>query len=471
MTSPIELTPELIDILKTKRIIVIVGTDKSGKSTEASTIASKLGKTTYVVIQKEYDFDVKLFDDLGIKQILVDKESDSKQKLSSSLKDVKGGVIIFDDFHSATRKTKEYIDDNLLNFLREEKKDLHLILNFHYKNIPIKYLQRSWSILILKQHSGINSSKLGKYLNKKLISTPSEEYCKNIQNYDSVYLLKDGKYFHRNGETNEIIEGEIQPKSTAKLSKEDKEDICNLILEGETYDTIANKHNVSKSVIYQVRKIRCGEDKEYKKKYTKLQKQKTLVKKNGKVSDFSWSRSGINFKIITEKLFPTTDKNGQNIRKNAQNTTIINDIKKVGDTPVKVIGESLYKTFEKLVDDHKLEWVDITIQLAKGRVDITIEMENKQIELEVKNWKETKQNKYITKYNVTHDIKNRFTKDATEKWLFVCGRSANKSAKRLLKKLNINYKRLSYKPLTENDSDRKYQIKKKMRSYVDSWIT
>jgi len=457
MKSPIKLTQEIITAIKSKDIIVIVGDMGSGKTTEATEIAKTFNKPVKVVIPHHHKVDAKLFDDFGFQKIITDTTSKIIHKVKPILKNSKDCIVIYDDYQSVSERQRKVISDLSIDL---RKRNMKLILIYHGEDIPKKYLKRGKCFLIVKSGSGLSAYKIGKYFDKNYIATAGETLCKSIKGFDSVYLEKDGKYLKRDGLSNKVKKGNLKPKGRVKVSKKKLTDT--IIREKLTQKETANKFGVSPNLVYKYVRERKETDAEWKKSYEKIKMSKRVATKKSKTA--KRLKSDVSLHITTEKLYNLGNKNKRIIVK-------MNKIQDIGDFPVEIIGDGIYQTFVDVVSNNLIEKVEIFITKAREGSDIRIEMGNEIIEIEVKNYKQTKKLKKLSKSILKAKVvgKNatgRFSPDATQKWLFTCGIGCNEKAKKYLKDNNINYERITHKQLVIGDSERKYRIKKKMEKFV-----
>jgi len=464
INKPVKISKEIIEILKEKRIIIICGDMGSGKTTEAVEICNQLDKPTKVILPHEHRVDTELYDRYNIEKIIVKTGSKDRVYLKSKINEIKNCNLIYDDYHSSSIRQQKVIKDISIDL---RKRRMRLILIYHGEDIPKRFLKSGNTILLIKRDIGFTKYKLGQYFKVKRVSSTGEEFCNSITGFDTFYILNNGDYYLRNGETNEITQGKLKPKGVSNL---DWEKIGKLILDGMTQEEIGNKFSVSKSTISIGLQIYRKENPEWENSYQYFKKHKTTRKKLkntlGKKTEI-----GVIFSILEEKV---TEGKGTNIRKIVE----ISKLYPIGNVAVRIMGEGIYKCFQSKVDKGEIKKVFITIQqsLMIG-VDIIIEipeMNNKYIEIEVKNWKITTKQKKITKSSFHKKIKPRFSNQATDKWLFVCGRGCDKQTRRLLQRENIGYKRISWKQLDKDikniNKDRKHNVKKSMERFVEEII-
>ena len=450
--NPIELTDDIVRVIQKKYIILIFGDMGSGKTTEATEIGSIFNKPVKVIVNNEHQEDIELFDKEGFEKIIVSSESDKRQSLKPQLKGVKDYTIIYDDYENASQRHKKTIQDLSIDL---RKRKLKLILIYHKEEkLPKSFLKDNSSILIVKKNSGIERYKFSQYLKVKGISTSAVDLCKDIKDYDSIYLLKNGKYFHKDGITNKIEKGIL--KSRVVVDVDEKIITDTLLASGLTQREIAEDYGVSVSTLYKIVKRRKERDTEFAKLYRNLKKEKRLCKKAklGKIV-----KSGVSLHIEVENLAPIQNENIPQI-------AYLRNLKNIGDFAVEVIGEGIYEGFQIEVEKGNIRYAEILIRKGRGGVDITIDIEERKIEIEVKNIKKTPKKKHITPSTTKRDIISRYSNQATDKYVFTCGIGFNNKSKDILRENDIKYRRLSYRQLKKGDRDRKYHIKKVMGEFV-----
>ncbi|MCJ7570622.1 MAG: hypothetical protein MUO82_01930 [Candidatus Thermoplasmatota archaeon] len=459
MNSQIQLSQDIVNAIQKKYMILIVGGQGSGKTTESAAITGALNKQGNVIVQHSgHQADEILHKTFNIRRIIAGQDQIKKE-----IQKLRGCILIYDDFKSANPRQQKNIHEISYDL---RKRDLILILNYHGRKIPTDYMDNSHNFLIVKSGARLTRNKFGQYFDLKGISLRAEEFCSNIKDKDSVYIKKNGVYYHRDGITNIITENKFEPKGSAAI---DIKKLKRSALTGKTHEKLAKKFNCSVSTIYQKLKTLQQQDPKFAEAYSNSKKKKVASKKP-KIA--KKQQSGIHLSVYQEKYISLQNKN---VRKIAQ----INNLSDIGSVAASVVGEGIYNAFIEAGKKGLVQNARITvIETGTGGADVTIENydKQKQIEIEVKNYKQTPQRKFITKSTILRDVigtkKPRFSAAATEKWLFTCGMGVERKAKKILKQNNINYKRLSYEQLKEKgNSDRKYHIKKIMKQYVDTkWI-
>jgi energy-coupling factor transporter ATP-binding protein EcfA2 len=455
MINPPNFPQDLIQTIQRKYIIIIVGEMGSGKTTEACLIASILKKQTKVIIQHEHNEDAIMFEKYGFEKIIVDSTSKNRKSLKPALKEFKDGIVIYDDFQSSTSRHEKTIKDISIDL---RKRNMQLILIYHGEDISKQLIKRKKCFLIVKKDSGISRYKFGQYFNLNGIATSAEEFCKKIKNYDTVYVKKNGEYFHRDGNTNNIIKDKFKSKTKKEI---DRKKLIDLIInQKKTQTQAAKKLKVSKSRVSKEIKILKEENKKFSKLYQNLKRRNLLSQKNkiGKLK-----KCGIAIFIEYEQLVGKSKKNKQKIQQ-------INKIKNIGDEAVEIIGKCIQEAFEDIIKKPLEIYVEILIRLGRGGADIEISFDNRIIEIEVKNYSKNKKNKHLTKSVIEKKVFPRFSKNATEKWLFTCGLSCNKIAKNLLKQNNIKYKIISNLQINKEQKNEILSIKKKMHKFVSDFL-
>ena len=362
-SSPIKLSKDIINAIQGKYVIIIVGFQRMGKTTESCEIVKHLNKKAVVIVEEEgHKPDELLHNIYNIKRIIA-----SKEKIKSATKKLYDCTLIYDDFASAGDRQQRNIR-KLSNHCG--KRNLTLILIYHGREIPSSYLYMGNNFLIVKHQAKLHRNKFAQYFDINGISIDAENYCNNkIKKFDSVYIQKDGVYYHRDGATNKIIKGEFKHKGIKII---DIKQLKKLALQGKSHKKIAQELKVSESKIYSEIKVLKEKDPVFKKSYTESKKRKGVSKK-GKIG--YKKKSGITLSVISENTYANQKKN---VRKIAQ----INGLKNIGDYAVEIIGKGIYNAFERVIEKNLVEYVDILVRKGTGGADVTIELKNKIIETE-----------------------------------------------------------------------------------------
>ena len=456
MTNPIKLPQEIIDEIQDKYLILIIGDQRCGKTSESCEIAKHLNKPSFVIVEEaQHKPDEILHDEYGIKRIIAGEEF-----IRPIIKKLTNSTLIYDDFESANPRQKNNIKDISIH---TAKRKLTLILNYHGRSVPSKYLYMENSFLIVKHNANLPYSKIKNYFkNIKGVSLSAYDYCsKNIKMYDAVYILKNGTYYHRDGQTNKITTGIFRSKSRKRIHINK---LKRLALEGNTQKDIAKELEVSSSRIYKEISALKQKDPEFKKAYENLKKKKTVATK-GKIG--KRLKSDILIRETHEKLYSLENKNMRDIAQISE----WNLKEEIGNFASEVLFKGIVEGFREAKKKNLIKSAILTISTSRDGADIGIEVKDKMIEIEVKNYKPTTNKKNMGKVTIEKQVIPRFSNVSTEKWLFTCGQGVNRLGRDLLDKNDINYDRITYKQIKKGQKDRIYNTKQKMRSYVDSWIT
>jgi len=445
-TPTVQLPKTISNILKKNYIVLIVGDMGSGKTTESCVIADSIGRTSKVIAQHEHLEDKELHEMHNLERHVTDGTH-----IKPILYNTKNAVFILDDYYSANNRQRGYVN-HIINDLRKRK--LQIILIYHGDSIRNHYLKDGGSLLVVKRNAGISSRKFKQYFNVEKISSVAEEYCKKITGYDTVYILKNGQYYHKHSNNGNITTGEFKPKIKIDI---DVKRLKKYLLDDQlSQSETAKKFGVSLSKIQrEVKKLKAV-DKDFSESLKKTVKVKSSGSNSKKAKKI---KSGLSLHIEVEKL-KTID--GKSVRNIAQ----MKRIQDIGDFATEIIGDAIVDAFKEAIGKNLVSYVDITIRKATGGTDVEIETENKKIEIEIKNYKVTKNKKYLTCFYIENYVIKRFRHSISEKWLFTCGKPCNKKSKELLKNNNINYKKLTNKQLLKDQKDRKHHVKKKMHDFV-----
>ena len=463
MKIPIKLSKEIEAIIRDKLIVIIVGDMGCGKTSTSSCVATLFKKDVYVVIPNYHEEDEEIFDNLGFNKIIVDTTATNTQKLKSALKDIKDCVVIFDDYHSSSIRQREVIKQISVDL---RKRRMKLILVYHSpEGIPKRLLKDNNSILLLKRNNGMNYYKLSQYLTTKGITKSASEYVKTIKDFDTTYLLKSGKYIHRYS-NNLITRGIIKPDEKATIKgKVDTKKVLDDVIKGEKSKIeLANKYGISQSTLYKIVKDEKETNPRWEKMYSFSKKKNNLSKIFPKPKG-EWEKKGIQLTIIDEIFSP------YNLSKQQQSCSF-DDLKDIGDLATQVIGESIYTELKKLTETNKLDFAEIYIIKGRGGCDVKIEIPDKIIDIEIKNWDKPSKQPNMGKLTIKHKVLPRFKDSiADKKYLFCLGRGCNRQAKYLLKQNNIEYWRLTNTQLKQGDKDKIYGIKQRMKKFVTEIVS
>ena len=448
-----------------KRIIILKGGQGSGKTTEACMIAKALGKTIEIITMKQDKNDDKLYNSINATKH--DITSKQAKPILDKIRTNKNITLICDDWETIidlARKKREAVENKqFINELRSN--NIHLILVFHNQKPPKQLLERTITLLVLKE-CNIQKTTLDQYLKKQRIANQIITEVNQLSGFDTLYLFKDGSYHKR--KNNEYIKDKFVPTGSVKpdLLKKATYDLTET---GLTHKEVLDKYNdlTSYSLNRYVIEDHIKNNPELFKKYEDAKKERIKKKKNKNLSGH-WEKPGIHIHYETSTLKPKP-----NISKNMQKN--YNKIKKpqqIGDIATNLIGDVIIDLIKENKDCVKGEYIHITIneKMKKPIPDIIIENDKGQkIEIEVKNWKKTKNKKSFQPSDIKgskgkNGIKDKFSQDANKKYLFTCGLGFNqKSLKYLHKSTDVQYRHITDKQIKHNNEEVKQRIKDKLR--------
>jgi len=443
----LDLPNRIKKLIKKTYIIMIVGDMGSGKTTESCILANEIDRSTIVIAQHNHQVDKELHEEFNL-----DRYVAGSCHIKPIL-DNKRVLFIIDDYYSANTRQRGNVH-RIVNDLR--KRHAQIIFVYHGDTIRKDYLTDNSSLLVVKRNAGLGSRKFKQYFNVSGINSVASEYCNKLTGYDTVYILKDGTYYHRHNDSGNITKDKFIPKIQVDIdiNRLKKYLLVKQLSQTET----AKKLGISLSKIQrEISKLK-EKDPIFKKSYKNTVKVKVAggISKKAKNVKF-----GVSLQIEQEKLKSVAKKNSHNVAK-------MQNIKDKGDALTQTVGDAIYKIIKK--DEPSNQRIEIIIRKARGGSDIEIHINNKIIEIEIKNYKITKDKKYLTLYYIKNKVIKRFKYDNSEKWLMTCGRYPNNYSKKILADHNINYFKLSNKQFLLGDRNKKYKLKKKLETYVTTHI-
>jgi hypothetical protein len=278
------------------------------------------------------------------------------------------------------------------------------------------------------------------------------DYCNDfLGKHDSLYLFRDGYYYHCNG--SDILDV-FKPRTRG--SKYDREKAFELLRQGLTISEVAEV-------------LECGVGTAHKiaKELQILDPSFSPAKKIEKdvVSDLGFgirdkqSFHAIRFKEPLRRGEATGDK--------VKRIERVRESEEIGNLATRIIGDILEGIYREI-------WpktgVNITIAINEGRggSDIIVQTPVCRTEIEVKNWKSDSTHRYITASDVKNKVLPRFSDSADIRWLFLCGVTCNRDAKRILRENNVFYLNLTRKQITELDSALKYRLRKRLYRWIET---
>jgi hypothetical protein len=479
-TPDYDIHSEIIEQLQGiqgKRIIILKGGQGSGKTTEACKIAESLGKPVEVITMKQDVNDNKLYASIGA--VKHDVTSKQTKPILDAIRKNKHRTLICDDWETIidlARKKREAVENKqFINELRSN--DIHLILVFHNQKPPKQLLERTITLLILKECNAKKTS-LDQYLKKQRISLQILETVNHLSGFDTLYLFKDGKYLKR--EHNKYIKDMFIPTGAVKQDLLHKA-TYDLTEKGLTHKEVLDKYEelTKYSLTHYVIKGHINNNTELFSKYEEAKKERVKKNKNKHHSlSGHWEKPGIHVHYETSTLKPKL-----NISKEMrENYTKITRPQEIGDIATNLIGDIIIKLIRENKDRVKGNYIHITIneKMKKPIPDIIIENDQGQkFEVEVKNWKQTKHKKSFHPSDIKgtknkNGIMDKFSQDATKKYLFSCGLGFNKNSLKTFHNItDIQYYRITKYQIKQNDKIARQKIKDKLKDslFMKNFLT
>lgn len=450
--------------LKNARFILLLGDMGTGKSTEVARIMTYLNKSHLIVSPDYHEADLELFEKCNLNVLERDRRIvPAIKQLTSGIDEGERATIFLDDTQGLSRTQIE----NTIgprSYIYTRHRQTSFILCYHIpKRLPEYLLKNSKTVLIIKQLKDFNFSinKICQYLNddskgeKRRLGKSVIDFCRDVSDYESLYLLKDGRYYVS---ADVEIEDRFKPKS--RETKYDTDKMTELFkVRKLTIKQVAEEMGYKYYVAYRFSKKLEAEDSSF--EVTRKSKKKLIDKEHFGIRN----RRCLNIIHHQDPL-----QLGEVTGEKADRIKQVMTIEETGDIATRAIG----KAFEDIL---RRIWVesgsDITLVISEGRpvtkgddrADIIIELDNPNVrlEIEVKNFNPNSTHGKLTEWDINNRVLPKFSPTARFKCLLMCGGGCNKDAKRILSDnhvFGLHLTRLQIK--TMPNPAQKYRIRKRL---------